>query len=155
MALIATNIFSKLTEKDKEELQNFNEKFGKIEVYEYITEGLDIKDVVTFILEGFSIKNFLRDSILWDLLKELIQKLVELSVNRVGKSSNINLWVKDTKTKPPLNISFSITEADAIPELMISLKQTLDTQLRKDFQKDKIVWIAYDVEKKEWNIKVL
>ncbi len=89
------------------------------------------------------------------MLKELIQKLVELSVRRVSISSNINFWVKDTETEPPLNISFPIMEADAIPELMIRLKQTLDKQAKKDFQKDKIVWIAYEIEKKKWNIKVL
>ncbi|PIS14854.1 hypothetical protein COT64_00410 [Candidatus Shapirobacteria bacterium CG09_land_8_20_14_0_10_39_12] len=154
MTLIATNIFSKLTKEDKQELRDFNEKFGKIDVYEYITEALDIKDVVTFILEGFDVKNFLRDSILWDLLKELIQKLVELSASRTGKSNKINFWVKDTRTQPPLNISFSIMETGAIPELLISLKQTLDKQVGEDFQKGKIIWITYDIEKKEWNIKV-
>jgi len=155
MTLIATNIFPNLTKSDKKELQNFSAKFGKIEVYEYVAKALDIKDVVTFILEGFNVKSFLRDSALWDLLKELIEKLVALSANRAGKSNNIHFWVKDTGSKPPLNISFSVIEADAVSELMISLKQTLDKQAKKGFQGDKIVWIAYDIEKRKWNIKIL
>jgi len=158
MPVIATNIFKKLTDQDKKELQEISKGFGGVEISEYIQKGLDVEEVVKYILDGFALKNIVRDAILWDSFKALLRFLFNIAVRKFNKIIEMQIWIRDINNPAAINITFSIKEEKEVQDLFVVLRSQLENEIfikRKESEKGKIIWVAFDRETKSWLIKTL
>ena len=158
MIRISTTFFKNLSEKDKKEIQLAASKLGQIEIYEYIQKGLGLEEVTKFILDGFILKNFIRDALLWDYFKLLLQKIFDIVVKKSKKPPEVQIWIKDISNVASINITFSIKNKEDIQNFLTPLRTKLDAEIfspKKELQKGKIFWLAFDKETNIWTIQIL
>ncbi len=158
MLNIATNIFRKLSEEDKKEIQKPEDVFGEVEISEYIQKGLEVEDVVKFILQGLIFENFVKDALLWESFQQLLRSIFNIAVKRDDKPREVQIWVQDTTNPASLNIAFSMKQEEAIKNLLTTLRTKLGEDVfskNKHQEAGKILWVAFDKETNKWLIKTL
>ncbi len=158
MPKIITNLFKNLTEIEKEEIRQAEKQFGEIGLYEYVQKGVRLEEIIKFIFDGFVLKNFIRDAILWDSFKSLLQKVFLIASKKSDKPDGIQVWIKDTTNPTAINIAFSIKKEEELFNLMVTLREKLTTNIfsvNKDQEKGKIIWMGFDRENKVWRIQIL
>jgi len=158
MPRIITNLFKNLTELEKEEIKQAGKQFGEIGLYEYVQKGVGLEEIIKFIFDGFVLKNFIRDAILWDSFKFLLQKVFLIASKKSDKPHGIQVWIKDTTNPAAINIAFSIKKEEELFDLMVTLREKLTTNvfsINKDQEKGKIIWMGLDRENKVWTIQIL
>lgn len=157
MKEIATNFFDKLTESEKTEIKNI-EGIGGIELNEYIQKGIGMGEIAKFIFSNFDLKDLIRDAVIWDGFKILLQKIFSIVAKKSEKPVEIQIWVTDTANSVPINIALSIKKLDDIGEVMVSLKAKLETDVFPNLakqEKGKIFWITLDKDTQGWLVKIL
>ena len=158
MPRIITNLFKNLTESEKEEIKRIGKEFGEIGLYEYIQKSIELEKIIKFIFDGFVLKNLVRDALLWDSFKLLLQKVFLIAGKKSNKPQGIQVWIKDTTNPAVINIAFSIKKKEELSSLMVTLREKLTTSVfsvNQDQEKGKIIWMGFDRENKVWTIQVL
>lgn len=154
MPSITTNIYKELNKKDKNELKKFDKQFGKIEFYEPIEKGVEAVEFVRFIFDGFNVKDFLRDNLLWEALTGLGVVLYGVA-KRKRRNQEIHFWIKDLSGNFPINLAFSAKNKREINKIMSQARRAIQKSLKKYKPKKKeIVWISYDPQTDTWKTKV-
>ena len=115
-------------------------------------------EFIKFILSDFNLKNLIRDAIIWDGFKLLLQKIFSVITKKTNKPTEIQVWIEDKNNPASVNIALSIKKIEDIQELMVSLKAKLEVEIfsvSKEQQKGKIFWITLDKDSQNWLVKIL
>ena len=158
MPKIITNIFGKLSEKDKDEIKNAANIFGELGIAEYIQKGLGLEEVVKLIFSDFNLKNIVRDAMLWESFKSLIAHIFKIVSGKIEKQTEIQIWIQDTKNPAGLNAAFSLKNEQNIQDLLTTLRTKLENDIfskNREQEKGKIFLAAFDKEEQVWLIKIL
>jgi len=158
MLNIATNIFRKLSDEDKKEIQKPEDVFGKVEISEYIQKGLESEEVAKFIFQGFIFRNLIEDVLLWESFQQLFKSIFNITIKKVDRQTEVQIWVQDTSNPASLNVVFSIKQEEDIKNLLITLRTKLEEDIfskNKQQETGKILWVAFDKETSKWLIKTL
>jgi len=158
MLKISTNIFKKISEEEKKDIQNLGKDFGSISVHDYSEKGIGLEEVIKVIFQGFALKGIIENTVLWGSLKELIGLIFNISVKKFDKPVEVQVWISDASNLAALNVVFSIKKESEIHDLFTALRIKLNEDVfskGKEQEKGKIFWIAFDKENEDWLVKVL
>lgn len=154
MPLIATNIYKNLSTEDKEAIKNFDSRVGEIETYEYIQKAAGLENIVKFVFNDFNITGLIRDGIIWDIIKQLITKLITISQEKYTEGKEFQIWIEDHQDDNAINIAFSVRSKEELSDLFSTLQSAFEESRKKKIKGKEIIWIAYDKEQGKWNIQV-
>ena len=156
MASISTNISTRITTKERSKIKkDYSDIDSDIQFFDYVVNST--KDTTPrFVLSKFKIKEFLDDIKKWDLFKDMI---IDLN-NIANEKTNIlgsQYWINDANKTPPINISFSIKSKDNVQDIFTKLQELLKEKIKEMTTKEtnKIIWIGYDIEMKDWKVTIL
>lgn len=158
MLTVATTISDTLSEEEKKEIKSVAPVFDSLEIKKYVEKALGMEDIIKFIFEGFVLKNFIRDAVLWDSFKSLLEKLYNIAAKRRENHEEIQIWIQDTSNPAAIDIAFSFKNLEELNGLMVTLREKVITVVLKterEKEEGKIFWFGYDQTKKEWVLKIL
>jgi hypothetical protein len=158
MPKIVTNIFKDLTDEEKKEIELAGVGLGRVEIGEYVEKGFGLEEVIKFIFDGFVLTKFLRDALLWDCFKSLLQKVFDVVSKKKKSPIELQTWIRDVTNPAAINVTFSVKTPEDIHELLTSLRTKLDAEVfsnDKEKLKGKIIWMGFDRENKIWKIQIL
>lgn len=162
MITIGTNLINKISSVHKEALEKAVKELFKIggdfKLEEYKEKGTDTDGKNKLFLGGVPLQNILANIEEWLLFSGLISTIFNYYSVDVGNTNELQFWVTSIPEPIPVNIFFSLRNADEVGQKMQSLRDTLtisDVFNQDKIKEGKILIVGYDNEGNAWRINYL
>lgn len=158
MPTIATDLFGKLTEIEKEELKSIGGVFNTIKFTEYTQKAAETAGVIKIIFDGFNIKDISQNISLWDSFRALLKEMFKIAEREKDEFVEVQVWIRDTSNPSAMNITFSAKQGEELSDLLLTLRGSLDTNifaLGKEKEPGKLIFMGFDKERRGWTMQIL